>query len=441
MRYLSVGFQLLALLLIFGCTPLPDQDKEAGPAADGGPVADNAVTGDSAVTPDSAPPDSAVAPDSAASPDSGGPAALSYVINDTDQSKCYDNKAKSACPKAGAFFGQDAQYTRNKMAFKDNGDGTVTALNTGLIWAKAQGAKVSWQKAVAGAKTFKLAGHTDWRLPSAKELYSLIDFNGSFVGKAAGSKPYIKTKYFGFKYGDTSAGEKESDAQYASATEYVDTTMHGYHTVFGVNFANGRLAGYPSKDKNGVRLFAVRYVRGNKQYGKNTLVDNKDGTITDKATGLMWQQADSGKAMKWQPALAACEGLTAAGKSDWRLPNAKELQSIVDYTRAPSKTKTAALDPLFKVTAMESYFWTGTTHLDGQPGVSGSLAVYIAFGQAKGHVMPPMGTGYQLLDVHGAGAQRSDPKTGDPKKYPKGHGPQGDQVRILNHVRCVRDAK
>ncbi len=45
------------------------------------------------------------------------------------------------------------------------------------------------------------------------------------------------------------------------------------------------------------------------------------------------------------------------------------------------------------------------------------------------------------IDVHGAGAQRSDPKTGDPTKFPTGFGPQGDAIRIYNYVRLVRDAK
>jgi hypothetical protein len=44
------------------------------------------------------------------------------------------------------------------------------------------------------------------------------------------------------------------------------------------------------------------------------------------------------------------------------------------------------------------------------------------------------------MDVHGAGAQRSDPKSGDPADYPYGHGPQGDAIRIYNYVRLVRDA-
>ena len=46
----------------------------------------------------------------------------------------------------------------------------------------------------------------------------------------------------------------------------------------------------------------------------------------------------------------------------------------------------------------------------------------------------------QWQDVHGAGAQRSDPKSGDPANFPTGRGPQGDAIRINNYVRLVRDA-
>lgn len=44
----------------------------------------------------------------------------------------------------------------------------------------------------------------------------------------------------------------------------------------------------------------------------------------------------------------------------------------------------------------------------------------------------------KLLDVHGAGAQRSSPKSGDESRLPKGAGPQGDVLRIYNFARCVR---
>jgi hypothetical protein len=49
--------------------------------------------------------------------------------------------------------------------------------------------------------------------------------------------------------------------------------------------------------------------------------------------------------------------------------------------------------------------------------------------------IPPNSGNLQLLDVHGAGAQRSDPKSGDPGEWPYGHGPQGDVIRIYNYAR------
>ena len=47
--------------------------------------------------------------------------------------------------------------------------------------------------------------------------------------------------------------------------------------------------------------------------------------------------------------------------------------------------------------------------------------------------------GWSWTDVHGAGAQRSDPKVDDGQEYPTGHGPQGDAIHFNNYVRCVSD--
>ena len=72
-------------------------------------------------------------------------------------------------------------------------------------------------------------------------------------------------------------------------------------------------------------------------------------------------------------------------------------------------------------------------------GKKGQAAVYVCFGRAFGFMeMPPNSGNVQKIDVHGAGAQRSDFKSGDPSAYPQGHGPQGDDIRIDNAVRCVR---
>jgi len=76
------------------------------------------------------------------------------------------------------------------------------------------------------------------------------------------------------------------------------------------------------------------------------------------------------------------------------------------------------------------FFWTSTTHLDGANPYSG--AVYIAFGEGLGQMNG------NLLDVHGAGCQRSDPKSGDINDYPQYFGPQGDIRYVYNYVRAVR---
>ena len=379
---------------------------------------------------------------------------VSYVAVDTGQGICYDNTQPVACPTEGeAFYGQDAQYNGARPGYVDNGDGTVSDLNTGLRWQKSPDTdgdgdldaadKLTYDAALAGADTFSLAGYDDWRLPAINEFYSLILFSGADVSTCMGGGtcsgvPFIDTNYFDFAYGDTGAGERIIDAQYWSSTAYVSTTMNGEATTFGINFPDGRIKGYGRTNPRGEMTQFVRYVRGNTSYGVNAFADNGDGTVTDNATGLMWMQTDSGEGMNWEGSLGYCESLDLAGYDDWRLPNAKELQSIVDYSRSPDTSNSAAIDPVFAVTTIineagrEDYpfYWTGTTHADASG--RGSTAVYVAFGRAMGYMHN------SWMDVHGAGAQRSDPKAGDPADYPRGRGPQGDAIRIDNYARCVR---
>jgi hypothetical protein len=89
-------------------------------------------------------------------------------------------------------------------------------------------------------------------------------------------------------------------------------------------------------------------------------MDNGDGTVTDLCTGLMWQQETAdvrdpiSNTVVWCDAMEFCENLFFAGYDDWRLPNARELQSIVDYGR-----REPAIDPVFS--ALPQYYWSSTT--------------------------------------------------------------------------------
>ena len=366
-------------------------------------------------------------------------------VVDTGQILCFDTFEPIRTPSEGRdFYGQDAQYAGLQAHYQDNGDCTVTDLNTGLMWSqKVDRDKVTAAQAKQVGDSMTLAGHNDWRVPTIKELYSLMDFRGvtglmhhGSSGIPDNAVPYINTDFFEFRYGETKNDERFIDSQWVTSNMSVSKIMHNSDGMFGVNFADGRIKCYGLQAMHGrsEKTFYARYVRGRSDYGVNDYVDNEDGTISDQATGLTWAQADSGQGMTWEDALKYAEALELGGHSDWRLPNIKELQSIVDYSRSPDATNSPAIDPIFQTSSIQNeanqtdypFFWSSTTHLDGPNAIN---ATYIAFGRGIGQMHE------QVMDVHGTGCQRSDPKEGEAAL---GHGPQGDAQRILNYVRCVR---
>ena len=414
----------------------------------------------------------------AAAPSSGmALTGSSYPIVDTAQNKCYNNLVEIPCPSKGvSFYGQDAQVSGNLPSYTlSSSKLTVLDNVTGLTWERSpetnndgllnKADKLTYTQALAHCSAHNTAsyqGYTDWRLPAIKELYSLVTFNGTDPSGYSGSdtsglKPFINTSYFKFAYGQTKAGERIIDSQYASSSLYAQNT--GIKKLFGVNFADGRIKGYDLSMSGGVaKTFFVQCVRGNSAYGLNQFVDNGNQTITDEATGLMWTKSDSNAGMNWQAALAWVQAKNAQnylGFTDWRLPNAKEMQSIVDYSRSPSISNSAAINPIFSVGSFKNetgqkdypWYWTSTTHASYNS--KGAAGIYLAFGRATGwQKSTAAATCYSLVDVHGAGAQRSDPKTtaglqvignacGGGTAY--GMGPQGDTQRVNNYVRLVRN--
>lgn len=407
-------------------------------------------------------------------------AGLPYVVVDTMQQQCYGDRGAISAPSKGqAFYGQDAQHQGPQAHYVVSKDRlTVADTQTGLVWQKSPETnedgklthddKLTWEQALLQPGKLnqkKFGGYSDWRLPTIKELYSLFDARGTDPAinqenDANSLKPFIDASVFDFIYGDVANGARIIDSQYGSATKYVGKSPRGGDKVFGVNFADGRIKGYDQGMPGGHRQFKffILCVRGNPDYGKNHLVLEKD-LVVDRATGLTWTKADSGKGLTWQEALAYVDTANQKkylGYSDWRLPNIKELQSIVDYSKSPDTSNSPAIDSKFQCSTITNeagqsdypYYWSGTTHV-GMRG--GAAAMYVAFGRAGGFLSektlnggPPQLRGQnqtdpvKYVDVHGAGAQRSDPKSGDAKEFPRGRGPQGDVIRIQNYVRLVR---
>jgi len=96
----------------------------------------------------------------------------------------------------------------------------------------------------------------------------------------------------------------------------------------------------------------------------STFTINGDRVTVDNRTGLMWVTDSEGDlpspwpgTMTWEDALTACEGLdNFAGYDDWRLPNVKELQSIVDY----GKLTAPRIDEAY-FTCESIHYWVSTT--------------------------------------------------------------------------------
>lgn len=219
-------------------------------------------------------------------------------------------------------------------AYIDHGNGTITDTNTGLMWirdATAAGiiGTVTWTEAKNICERLDYAGHIDWRMPSIEELSTLRD--------AGRSNPAINPLF------------SSQSSYYWSATEYINNSND---FTWILNFWTGNVL-WEWK----TNAWYVPPVRSGKAVKTLRFTDHGNGTITDNNTGLMWvKDPDAtgiGDASAWLETITACEALTFAGYSDWRVPNINELSSLIDYSRTMP-----AIDPIFLNTS--SFSWSST---------------------------------------------------------------------------------
>jgi hypothetical protein len=120
--------------------------------------------------------------------------------------------------------------------FIDNGDGTVTHTSTGLMWQQATAPGFyTWEQALSYCENLTLAGHSDWRLPTIKELDSIVDLTRY--------NPAINTTYF-----PDTAG-----SPYWSSTTLVFGTDYAWFMVFG----NDPVRGGHKPDSHRVRAVRI----------------------------------------------------------------------------------------------------------------------------------------------------------------------------------------
>jgi hypothetical protein len=248
--------------------------------------------------------------------------------------------------------------------FTDNGDGTITDNLTGLMWEQTPSVDaVTWGVAMTHAADLETAGYFDWRLPNVNELESL---------KHCGEQ---NTHNYLHSYGFSNTMLR--DVWWSSTSLSGNPDVHGWYVSLGgpifwsdkAATTRGVICVRGTSDflaKTGQTLSEVAEDDGDVEKGVEwpapRFVDNGDGTISDMLTGLMWQKSPSTTAESWADALLEIAAIADGGHNDWRMPNIRELRSLVNYGESPESTW---LENNGFENIQRDKYWSSTT----QPGI------------------------------------------------------------------------
>jgi len=257
--------------------------------------------------------------------------------------------------------GEDNDYTINPPSYTDNSNGTIADNVTGLMWQKCSSGQTNdatcsgtattktWADAVTYCDTLSVVDQfgsavTGWRMPTVRELQSVADYSKTIPSIDATPFPATVPTW------------------YWSSTPYAGDTSNAW----GVDFRFGE-----SFRTNKTYDLYVRCVRGEESV--QSFTDNGDDTVTDNVTGLTWQRCGIGHNNDptctaigpgvfqyenfWDTGINLCEGLSLGGQTDWRMPNVKELLSLVDYSKY-----NPSIDTAYFPGSMSKEYWSSTTH-------------------------------------------------------------------------------
>ena len=337
----------------------------------------------------------------------------------TGQTLCYDSGgAVINC----AGTGQDGDIKSGVAwpvpRFTDNVDGTVIDKLTGLMWAKdanvpgpevcAPATTKNSQEAMAYAaclNTQNYLGHSDWRVPSIRELGSLTDITQSNPALPSGH-PFTHVQGYYWSSNDA--------AGYSSITWNVNMDDgyigHGdkssYLSVWPVRVGDINVALAPiPKTSWWSNLPGVAWPNPR-------FTDNMNGSVTDNLTNLTWlKDANCFFSQTFDNALDKANtlanglcGLSDGSEiGDWHLPNKNELWSLVDYgTYGPALPNGGY--PFVNVQSFNNY-WSSSAYVNyayvnygawvvNLGGFNGYAGIYYANKYSNGIVWPIRGGQY-----------------------------------------------
>lgn len=242
----------------------------------------------------------------------------------------------------------------------------ITDELTGLMWVKAPPTTgKTWIEALAYANNLSLCGHDDWRLPNVNELESLYHAGEPYSTDWLKSQGFSGTLPEDLYWSSTTYSSDPNAAWYVvmwnGDVNRLSKSMANY--VLPVRTENtgivqlpetGQTTAYGTADdgalKEGGAWYSPRFIAGT-----GVAVD----CVTDTLTGLMWVKEPDATIKTWEDALTYSNALEKCGYKDWRLPNRKEIRSLVNYAEADPY---AWLNTQGFNNVMGGSYWSSTTY-------------------------------------------------------------------------------
>ncbi len=230
---------------------------------------------------------------------------------------------------------------------------------------------------VAAMNTEAMCGSRRWRVPQIDELQSIVDFGLAWSFIAGIDPDFFPNSITNFWSSTSNAWEPDESFYQQGSGGSVDLPRTSYGQFLTVRLVSGEWG--DARRADAARLSSVRF---------QPSADAEE--VLDTQTGLVWRRCAIGQTwngltcagvaqrLDWFTALA--RGQLEAGQTGkaWRLPNVKELSSIVDHTRSG----TALIDTQAFPATSPDYFWTSTPlQIQGLPGrYSATNGWYVRFG-------------------------------------------------------------
>jgi hypothetical protein len=253
--------------------------------------------------------------------------------------------------------------------FTGHGDGTVTDNLTGLMWTKdanLPGSSKTWLEAleyvaVMNAGTHQNFGYTDWRLPNVNEIESLTNAGVADTGTWLMTQGFSNVQSDFYYWSSTTNAWFIGDAWVFAMwskwggyllTRYMQTQAKNsalYTYVWPVRSGQSGSLANAEIWKTGQTVSYALWDDGSLKTGvawpSPRFHDQSNGTVIDNLTGLIWTKnartpgptsCNPDTIKRWQEALdyVACLNTSRyLGYADWRLPNRKDLLSLVDRSK------------------------------------------------------------------------------------------------------------